>query len=132
MPSRLFGEIIVKIIAGLPGRGEANLEEKSKDELVALIDDLKNTLQTRESQLETKFQEVANMQDVTHQLMVSSNLEKGLEQGKLIPTFPFYPNEEVKHSDCLQNFILCLTICNPDARSGSSVVSSIPHVRFEA
>ena len=39
-------------------------------ELQAWALELKRTLDAREVQLERKFEEVANMQEVTHQLMV--------------------------------------------------------------
>lgn len=53
-----------------PDVAEIDVEAMSTDELRKLTLHLRDSLKTREVQLERKFEEVANMQEVTHRLMV--------------------------------------------------------------
>lgn len=53
-----------------PNVAEVDIEAMSTDELRKLTLHLRDSLKTREVQLERKFEEVANMQEVTHRLMV--------------------------------------------------------------
>ena len=56
-------------VLGSDASGDLNAMDKV--ELQELARTLRHTLELRESQLETKFREVASMQEVTQQLMVT-------------------------------------------------------------
>ena len=69
-----------------PDVAEIDVEAMSTDELRKLTLHLRDSLKTREVQLERKFEEVANMQEVTHRLMVR-HPDIGGESRLWIPSF---------------------------------------------
>ena len=57
----------------VPPTEEESIEELTMSDLRHLVTEMKATLKAREVQLERKFEEVANMQEVTHKLMVQKD-----------------------------------------------------------
>lgn len=54
---------------------DTDIDALPLDELRSLTRRMRDSLRAREKQLERKFEEVANMQEVTHKLMVRDTLQ---------------------------------------------------------